>query len=291
MSGLDTQLQRCLPWRPVLGWISKWKTFSLGLLLTVIFVLATIFAQWIAPYPPEATDYSNRFAPPSSTHLFGTDEHGRDIFSRVLYGGRVSLYVGIFSVLLASILAIPIGLIIGYRGGWADTVISRIVDALFAIPGILWALSIVAILGPSVRSAMIAIAVSRIPVTIRVARSSIITTKEADYVDASRTLGSSWWYIIFRTILPNCGGPLLVLISLGFAVAILDEAAFSYLGMSAQPPTPSWGNMLQESQRYLHESLWYTLFPGVTLFLVVMGLNLLGDGIRDIFDPRHNINR
>jgi len=291
MSALSLASDRRVPGSRLIRWLRKWKTFSLGLFLTVIFLLVTLFADGIAPYDPEATDYTTRFSSPSLTHPFSTDEHGRDILSRVVYGGRVSLVVGIGSVLLASIIAISIGLMIGFLGGRLDTLVSRLVDAFFAIPGILWAITIVAILGPSTRSALIAIAVARIPVTIRVARASIIAARENDYVEASRALGSSWWFIVFRTILPNCAGPLLVLVSLGFAVAILDEAALSYLGLSAQPPTPSWGNMLQQSQRYLHDSLWYVIFPGLTLFLVVLGLNLVGDGIRDLFDPRRNMNR
>jgi peptide/nickel transport system permease protein len=273
------------------AWISRWKTFTIGLVIAFAFVIASLLASVIAPYPPAETDYDLRFVPPSAKHPFGTDEHGRDIFSRILYGGRVSLKVGALSVLLSSIVGIPLGLTAGFFGGRYDAVISRVTDALFAFPGILWAIAIVAILGPSENSATLAIAVSRVPVTIRLSRAAVIAEKENEYVEASRALGSSWAYIIFRSILPNCAGPLLVLISLGFAVAILTEAGLGYLGLSVQPPTPSWGNMLQESQRYMYESGWFTFFPGMTIFLVVLGLNLIGDGIRDLVDPRREIGQ
>jgi peptide/nickel transport system permease protein len=275
-------------WQRSMKWIGQWKTFSLGIFLTVLFAGSSLLAPLIAPYPPDKTDYDNRFAPPSLEHIMGTDEHGRDLFSRILYGGRVSLYVGVVSVFLASLLGIPLGVTTGYFGGRYDNFISRIVDALFAFPGILWAIGIVAILGPSANSAMLALAVSRIPVTIRMSRAALISAKENDYVDASRALGSAWHFVVFRSVLPNCAGPLLVLVSLGIAVEILAEAGLSYLGLSAQPPIPSWGNLLSSSQRYLYDSVWYAIFPGVTLFMVVLGVNLVGDGVRDIFDPRRN---
>ncbi len=272
-------------------WVSRWKTFTLGLVIAAIFMGATLLAPVIAPYPPAKTNYGQRFAPPSAQHLFGTDEHGRDIFSRILYGGRVSLKVGLFSVLLSGLVGIPLGLTAGFFGGRYDAIVSRVTDAFFAFPGILWAIAIVAVLGPSENSATLAIAVSRVPVTIRLSRGAILAEKENEYVEASRALGSSWAYITFRSILPNCAGTILVLLSLGFAVAILAEAGLSFLGMSAQPPTPSWGNMLQESQRYLHESGWFAFFPGMTIFFVVLGLNLVGDGIRDLVDPRREQSR
>lgn len=273
-----------LPTR-VLRWMGKWKTFTIGILLTVVFVSCTLMAPWIAPFQPDQTNYDLRFAPPSWQHIMGTDEHGRDLFSRVLYGGQISLYVGIISVVAASVIGIPIGLTTGFFGGLYDNVVSRINDAFFAIPGILWAIAIVAILGPSANAALIALAVSRLPVTIRMARAAIISAKENDYVEASRALGSSSRFIIFRSILPNTAGPLLVLVSLGFAVMIISEAGLSYLGLSAQPPAPSWGNLLAEGQRYLFETGWFAFFPGLTLFLVVLGFNLVGDGVRDMFDP------
>jgi ABC-type dipeptide/oligopeptide/nickel transport system permease subunit len=269
----------------------RWKTFTVGLAITGLFVLTTLLAPVIAPYPPDATDYGARLQPPSAAHWFGTDHHGRDLLSRILYGGRVSLQVGALATLLSSLVAMPLGLTAGYFGGWYDGLVGRFTDAMLAFPGILWAIVLVAILGPSATSATLAIAVSRIPLTIRLSRAAIIAEKENEYVEASRVLNSSWRFIVFRSILPNSAGPLLVLVSLGFAVAILTEAGLGYLGLSVQPPTPSWGNMLQESQSYLYESGWFIFFPGATLFLVVLGLNLVGDGIRDLVDPRREVGR
>lgn len=271
--------------RQLIQWVMRWKTFTIGIIITTVFVTASLLAPWIAPYSPDETNYDLRFAPPSAQHIMGTDAHGRDIFTRVLYGGQISLYVGVVSVLLSSLIGIPIGLTIGYFGGRYDNVISRLNDALFAVPGILWAIAIVAVLGPSENSAQIALAISRLPITIRMSRAAIISAKENDYVEASRALGSSWRFIIFRSILPNTAGPLIVMISLGFAIMILSEAGLSYLGLSAQPPIPSWGNLLSESQRYLFDTIWFAFFPGLTLFLVVLGFNLVGDGVRDLFDP------
>ncbi|RPJ38075.1 MAG: ABC transporter permease, partial [Chloroflexi bacterium] len=181
---LAMPVPRISPFRRFLRWVSQWKTFSIGILITSLFVIAALFAPWIAPYPPDETDYNQRFAPPSLEHLMGTDEHGRDIFSRVLYGGQISLYVGIFSVVLSSLLGIPLGLTTGFFGGRYDNVVSRINDAFFAVPGILWAISIVAVLGPSANAALLALAVARLPVTIRLSRAAVISAKESEYVEA-----------------------------------------------------------------------------------------------------------
>jgi peptide/nickel transport system permease protein len=288
---LTAAVPRRRPAARLAHWVSRWKTSTVGLVLASIFVLGSLLAPVIAPYPPNETNYRERLQPPSAEHFFGTDHHGRDVFSRILHGGRVSLQVGALATLLASLVGMPLGLMAGYFGGWPDTLISRLTDAMLAFPGILWAIILVAVFGPSASSAMLAIGISRIPVTIRLSRAAMIAEKENEYVEASRALNSSWSFIIFRSILPNSAGPLLVLISLGFAVAILTEAGLGYLGLSVQPPIPSWGNMLQESQGYLYESGWFIFFPGLTIFLVVLGLNLVGDGIRDLVDPRRDVGR
>lgn len=270
----------------ILQWVATHRTFAFGLAVTVLIVTCCILAPLLAPYAPEATDYDNRFLAPSLAHLMGTDAHGRDLFSRVLYGGQVSLLVSFSAVALSALVGIPIGLTVGYFGGLADSIVGRVVDALFAFPSILWAIGIVAIIGPSATSALAALAIARIPVTIRIARAAVISSKENEYVLASRALGSPWYFIVFRAILPNCAGPLTVLVSLGLAVTILSEAGLGYLGLSVQPPTPSWGTLIQEGQRYLRDSLWFSLLPGITLFVTVLALNLVGDGVRDMLDPR-----
>jgi peptide/nickel transport system permease protein len=290
-ASLAIGVSRRSPVSRLLNWISRWKTFTLGLIITTIFIASPLLASVIAPYPAAKTDYEQRLAPPSAEHLFGTDEHGRDIFSRILFGGQISLQVGALSIFLSSLVGMPLGLAAGFFGGRYDSVVGRLTDALLAFPAILWAIAIVAVLGPSANSATLAIAVSRVPLTIRLSRAAVIAEKENEYVEASQALGSSSAFIIFRSILPNCAGPLLVLVSLGFAVAILTEAGLGYLGLSVQPPTPSWGNMLQESQQYLYQSGWFAFFPGITIFLVVLGLNLAGDGIRDLVDPHREVGR
>jgi len=257
-----------------------------GLAIALVFVGGSLLAPIVAPYPPAKANYQERLLPPSPAHLMGTDAHGRDTLSRLLYGGRVSLKVGFWAVVLSTLVGLPLGQMAGFFGGHFDTIIGRITDALFAFPSILWAIAIVAILGPSERGAILAIAVSRIALTIRISRGAVLSERGKQYVEASRALGSSWPFVVFRGVLPNCAGTILVLLSLGLAVSVLAEAGLSFLGMSAQPPTPSWGSMLQESQRYLYESPWFAFFPGMTVFLVVLGLNLLGDGIRDLLDPR-----
>lgn len=267
-------------------WIVTHRTFTLGIAVTTLLIVCCLLAPLIAPYSPAATDYDNRFLGPSLQHLMGTDAHGRDLFSRILYGGQVSLLVSFSAVALSALVGVPIGLTVGYFGGVADNIVGRFVDALFAFPSILWAIGIVAIIGPSASSALAALAIARIPVTIRIARAAVISSKENEYVLASRALGSPWYFIVFRAILPNCAGPLTVLISLGLAVTILSEAGLGYLGLSVQPPTPSWGTLIQEGQRYLRDSVWFSLFPGVTLFITVLALNLVGDGVRDLLDPR-----
>ena len=270
------------------GWwtgILQRKSLAVGLALTVVFITVSLLAGVLSPYPPDATNYDLRFATPSFAHPMGTDEHGRDLLSRVLHGGQVSLLISFAAVALSSVIGIPLGLAVGYFGGLADNVTGRIVDALFAFPSILWAIALAAIMGPSMHAAILALGIARIPVTTRLARSAVISVKQNEYVAASQILGSSTPFILFRSILPNCAGPLVVLVSLGLAVTILSEAGLSYLGLSVQPPTPSWGNLIQESQRYLAESPWFAFFPGITLFVVVLGINLLGDGIRDVFDP------
>lgn len=276
--------------RPRIGTVLKaaigWKTLSVGVIIIALFGCCAIFAPFLAPYNPNLPDYNATLQAPSLAHPFGTDDQGRDILSRVIFGSRVSFEIAGIAVSLATLIGVPIGLISGYFGEWIDAVASRFLDAMFAFPVILLAIAILAILGPGIRSAMVAIGIASIPEYARVARSSLIAEKENDYVLAARAVGCDWPRIIFRSILPNTFGPILVLISLGFAFAILNATALSYLGLGAQPPTPDWGADLAAGRRYLITSPWLSLFPGLAIFFLVLALNFAGDGLRDLLDPR-----
>jgi peptide/nickel transport system permease protein len=265
-----------------------WKTFSVGLALITMFVFAAVFSSQIAPYDPAKPNYKALKESPSLDHVFGTDDKGRDIFSRVIYGTRISFAIAIASVSLATLIGLPLGLISGYSGGLADSVISRFIDALFAFPPILMAISIMSIHGKGEASAMFAIGLIAIPEFARVSRSAMIAEKENDYVLAARAIGCTPARIVVKGILRNILGPVLVLISLGFAFAILNETALSFLGLGAQPPTASWGADIAASRGYIREAPWLSIFPGLAIVLLVLALNLTGDGLRDLTDPRRN---
>jgi peptide/nickel transport system permease protein len=285
---LSRPATRRMTLRRLLQGAVTWKTFTLGVLLIAMFVFGAIFASQISPYDPAKPDYKALRQSPSAQHLFGTDDKGRDIFSRVVYGTRVSFAIAIVSVTLATAIGLPLGLVSGYLGGATDSVISRLVDSLFAFPPILMAIAIMSIRGKGELSAMIAIGLIAIPEFARVSRSAMIAEKENDYVLAARSIGCTTRRIIFRGILRNTLGPVLVLISLGFAFAILNETALSFLGLGAQPPTPSWGADIAASRRYIRDAPWLSIFPGLAIVLLVLALNLTGDGLRDLMDPRRN---
>ncbi len=277
-------------WRParLLRNALEWKTFTVGVLIIVMFVFGAIFAPFVAPFDPAKPDFQSLLQPPSKAHLFGTDDKGRDIFSRVVFGTRISFTIALVAVGLATLLGVPIGLLAGFSGGKIDTVISRCLDAMFAFPVILLAIAILAITGVGLRGAIIAIGLVAVPEFARVSRAAMISEKENEYVTAARAIGASTSRIIVRNILPNTLGPIVVLVSLGFAFAILNETALSFLGLGAQPPTPSWGADLAAGRRYLRDAIWLSVFPGLAIFLLVLGLNLAGDGLRDLLDPRRN---
>ncbi|MCC6174350.1 MAG: ABC transporter permease [Chloroflexi bacterium] len=260
-------------------------TLLAGLSVTGLFVVLALLAPLIAPYSPDVQNMSNALSPPSMAHPFGTDEFGRDSLSRVLFGARLTLLGSSMAVLMAAVIGCAVGLTAGYFGGMYDTVVGRLVDILFAFPVILLGIAIVAILGPGETSVVIAISVASLPNFARISRSSIIPEKEREYVMAAHVVGASTPYIIVRTLLPNLIGPLLVLVSLGFAYAILYEASLSFLGLGARPPTPEWGVMLSTGRDFLFQSAWYAFFPGASIFLLVFSLNLIGDGLRDVVDP------
>lgn len=258
----------------------------LGLAIYLVVVAMALGAELVAPYEPNQIQMSVRLQGPSSAHWLGTDELGRDVVTRIIYGARVSVVVGMLSIGIATLIGVPLGLIAGYYGGWADAAISRAVDALLAFPSIILALAIMSVLGPNLQNAMIAIGIIYAPAFVRLTRAGVLSVKVNEYVLAARVAGARDTYLMARTILPNLVSPLLVQVTLGFASAIIAEAALSFLGMGVQPPTPSWGAMLDSGRRFLSQTLWYSSSAGMAIFLTILSLNLLGDGLRDVLDPR-----
>lgn len=259
-----------------------------GSVIVLILLFTAIFGPSLAPYDPLQMDFTARFAPPSAEHLFGTDEFGRDTFSRVLYGARVSFQVAFIAVAISGTVGIFLGALAGFFGRWVDEVIMRIMDIMFAFPAVLLAITIMAILGRGVENAMVAIGIVYTPIFARVTRAAVISVRGREYVTAARALGQGDLTIIFQHILPNAIGPIIVQTSLSLAFAILAEAALSFFGLGTQPPDPSWGIMLSEGRAYLQQSPWMGIFPGLAIMVAVMGFNFLGDGLRDLLDPRLN---
>ncbi|OBK73371.1 ABC transporter permease [Mycobacterium sp. 1164985.4] len=257
---------------------------STGLLLLIAFVAVT--ANWIAPYEINDVDVPNALRPPSGSHWFGTDELGRDVFSRVLVATQASMRVAVVSVAFAAVVGVTVGLVSGYRGGWLDTVFMRVVDVMFAFPVLLLALAVVAILGPGVTTTILAIGIVYTPIFARVSRASTMSVRVEPFVSVSRSMGTGHPYILGRHILPNIAGPLVVQTSLSLAFAILSEAALSFLGLGIQPPQPSLGRMIFDSQGFVTMAWWMAVFPGAAIFVAVLAFNLLGDGLRDVLDPR-----
>lgn len=258
----------------------------LGALIVSGLVVVAILAPLLAPFDPIKQDLYSRLQPPSTTHLMGTDDFGRDILSRVLYGSRISLRIGLICISIALTAGTTLGLIAGYRGGLADTLIMRLVDVMLAFPSILLAIAIVAVIGPGIDNVMIAVSIVLVPQFARLVRAQVLTLRELAYVEAARALGSSDTRIVLLSILPNCVAPLIVQTSLSLATAILDAAGLSFLGLGAQPPTPEWGAMLNSGRELLLKAPWVMSFPGLAIFFVALGLNLFGDGLRDALDPR-----
>ncbi|MEO7242539.1 MAG: ABC transporter permease [Variovorax sp.] len=272
-------------WRLLRG-LSADPRSAMGLILVGLAALAAVFAPILAPFDPNAPDFINVLAPPGAAHFFGTDELGRDVLSRIIHGSRASLFVGALSVVTAALVGTLAGLVAGYFGGAADALIMRAMDIVFAFPSILLALAITAVLGPSLTNAVLAIAVVNLPVFARLARAQTLVVSRLEFVEARRALGFGTGNILFRTILPNILAPLIVQGSLLFASAIITESYLSFLGLGAQPPTPTWGSMLRNAIGFLELAPWLAWFPGAAIFLAVLGYNLLGDGLRDRFDPR-----
>jgi len=273
-------------WRNSIRRLTKNTGAMVGLVVVVALVLVAVFAPNLAPHPPNRQNPLRSLQPPSAEHRLGTDQFGRDILSRLIYGTRVSLRVGLIAVGIAALIGVPFGLIAGYYGGWLDMLISRIVDLMLAFPGILLALVIVSILGPSLFNVMVAVGIAASPNYARVVRGSVLAAKENVYVESARAVGARVRGILGRHILPNILAPVIVLATLGTAGAILSAAALSFLGLGAQPPTAEWGAMLSEGRNYMRLAWWVTTFPGLAIMVTVLAVNLLGDGLRDSLDVR-----
>lgn len=278
--------------QPQTGRVSSWRllaanpvTLVSAAVLLVVAVVA-VGAGWIAPYGVNDIDVPSALQSPSGAHWFGTDELGRDVLSRVLAAIQASMQVAVISVALAAAVGVTLGVVAGYRGGWVDTVAMRVVDVMFAFPVLLLALAIVAILGPGMATTILAIGVVYVPIFARVARASTLGVRVEPYVAVSRTMGTGDGYILARHVLPNILGPLVVQTSLSLAFAILSEAALSFLGLGIQPPAPSLGRMIYDSQGFVTMAWWMAVFPGAAIFVIVLAFNLLGDGLRDVLDPK-----
>lgn len=274
------------PARNALRLLVRHRLAMFGAVLVAIEVGLALLAPWIAPHEPNRMDYRAVLSGPTAEHPLGTDELGRDLASRTLYGARLSLKVGIVAVLLAVAVGVPIGLVSGYLGGIFDETVMRIVDAVMALPALVLALTISAVLGPGIWNATVAIAVVAAPTYTRLVRGQVLSVKENDYVLAAQCIGAPTWVILLRHILPNAFSPIIVQASLGVGFAIILEASLSFIGLGAQPPTPSWGNMVQVGFQYLEIAPGFVLVPATAIFLAVLGFNMLGDGLRDTLDPR-----
>ncbi|MGD6818443.1 nickel transporter permease [Metabacillus sp. 84] len=264
----------------------KNKIAVAGTGIVLFFILVAILSPLIAPYGINEQDLTKRLLPPSSEHWLGTDDFGRDIFSRVVHGAKISLFVGFFAVLGSVIIGCLLGIIAGYYGKWADTIISRLFDIMLAFPSILLAIAIISVLGPSLQNALIAIAIINIPNFGRLLRAKVLSVKEEDYIMAAKSIGMKDSRILLRHVLPNSFSPIIVQASLAVATAIIEAAALGFLGLGAQAPSPEWGKMLSDSKQYLIQAPWTMVFPGLAIMLTVLGFNLMGDGLRDALDPK-----
>ncbi|NHM33324.1 nickel transporter permease [Neobacillus terrae] len=274
------------PWKEAWQAFRKNRLALVGLGIVIFFIIIAIIAPIIAPYGFKEQQLTERLTAPSGKHWFGTDDFGRDIFSRIVYGARISLWVGLFSVLASAVAGTLLGIVAGYYGKWADSIISRLFDIMLAFPSILLAIAVVAILGPSLQNALVAIAVINIPNFGRLVRSKVLSVKQEEYIMSARAVGMKDTRILLHHILPNSVTPVIVQATLAIATAIIEAAALGFLGLGAQAPTPEWGKMLSDSKQYLVQAPWTLFFPGIAIMLTVLGFNLMGDGLRDVLDPK-----
>jgi peptide/nickel transport system permease protein len=285
--GLDRPREQAdSPGRRALRRFLRHRLAVFGLLAVLLFLLAALLAPWLSPADPLQTSWTAIRKPPSPEHWFGTDENGRDVLARVLYGARASMAAGVLSVSVALLIGVPIGVLAGLAGGWVDAVIARIADAMLSVPFLILAIALAAFLGPALENAMLAIAITASPIFVRLARGMALEARATDWVEAARALGNPPWRLGLVHVLPNIVPPLLVQATLSIAEAIIAEASLSFLGLGQQPPAPSWGSMLNSAQRFLTQAPWLAVFPGLAIFLVVLAFNLVGDGLRDALDPR-----
>lgn len=273
-------------WVDSLLHLLKSKTSLIGFCIIFILIVTAIFAPLIATHSPTEQSILNQYQKPSSEHWLGTDALGRDIFSRIIYGTRISIQIGVIAVGISMIIGVLLGAVAGYFGRWVDQIIMRFIDILLAFPSILLAIALVAVLGPSLRNAMIAVGIIGIPQFARIIRSAVLSVKETEYIEAARAIGAKHGRTLMQHVLPNCTAPIIVQATLSVGTAILDAAGLSFLGLGAQPPTPEWGAMLSDGRAALQNAPWVITFPGLAIFFVVIGFNLFGDGLRDALDPK-----
>lgn len=274
------------PWQQAWRRLRRRPSAMLGLVVVLLFVLMALAAPWLSPMDPIATSWSAIRKAPNTVHWMGTDEIGRDVLSRVIWGTRASLLAGVVSVTLSLLIGVSVGLTAGFVGGWVDTLISRLTDAFLACPFLIMAIALAAFLGPSLSNAMIAIGISAAPIFVRLTRGQVLQIKVEDYIEAARAVGNPPWRIALRHVLPNALPPLMVQATLAIAAAVIAEASLSFLGLGQQPPAPSWGSMLNTAKNYVDQAPWMAIWPGLSIFLLVLSFNLLGDGLRDALDPR-----
>jgi peptide/nickel transport system permease protein len=273
-------------WQETLVLLARNPTAAVAAAVLLLIVLIAIFDEPLAPQTANEIDIAARLQPPSSEHWFGTDDLGRDILSRIILGASVSLRVGFLAVAIALVIGASIGLLAGFYGRWVDDVLMRFMDMLFAFPAVLLAIAVLAVRGPGSSNTALAIAIVYVPIFARVTRASVLGVREEVYVRASRSVGASDWRLLTRHVLPNAAPPIIVQTSISLAFAVLAEAALSFLGLGTQPPNPSWGLMLAEGRGFIDIAWWLAFFPGIAIFLTVLCFNLLGDGLRDVLDPR-----
>jgi len=282
----ETSNPRLEKWKDIFYKLFRNKAAMAGGVIILFYLAVAAFAPWLAPYDPYEINLDNRMQSPSIDHWMGTDDKGRDILSRIIYGSRLSMGVGFASVLFGAVFGIVLGLVAGYYGRWVDSIVMRIIDVMLAFPGILLALAIISALGPSLMNVTIAVGVFSVPLFARIVRGSTLEVKKLEYIDAIRSLGARDITIIFIHILPNILSPIIVQGSLRLATAILSAAGLSFLGLGAQPPSPEWGTMLSSGRDFLFSAPYMALFPGLAISILVLGFNIFGDGLRDALDPR-----